>query len=112
YAEWNPYQTIEGSAARHAKLKVTPRGLDGKPFPTAQAVIWAFEPGAKLELLGGKPLWFLSLRFFHLTPTECGTLLRHGVKFSGLWARWRFSRDHKIDRLRPYYEAFGKALTD
>lgn len=112
YAEWNPYQTIEGRAEAFGSIKIMWRASSGKKVPAARAVIWVFEPHARLEFFSGKPFWFASKRFFHLTPCEGGTQLRHGVKFSGLWANWRFSRDHKIERLRPHYDALGKALAD
>ena len=110
YPEWNPYQTIDGKAESMAVVTLSLRGLDGRIFPTARAGIWKFEPNAKLEFLNGFPFWFSSTRFFHLSPSSRGTLLKHGARFSGLWAAWRFSHGHKIERLKPLYEAFGQAL--
>ena len=110
YPEWNPYQTIEGKAEPMAVVTVSSRALDGSAFPTTRAGIWKFEPNEKLELLNGFPLWFASARFFHLAPSDRGTLLTHGVRFSGIWAAWRFSHGHKIERLMPFYEAFDHAL--
>ncbi len=110
YPEWNPYQTIEGTAEPLAVVIVSTRALDGRLFPTTRAGIWKFEPNERLEFLNGLPLWFSSTRFFHLSPSAKGTLLKHGVRFSGIWAAWRFSHSHKIERLAPLYEAFGQAL--
>jgi hypothetical protein len=110
YPSWNPYQTIEGNAEPLAVVVVSSRRLDGHALPTARAAIWKFEPHTRLEFLSGTPLWFASTRFFHLSPSARGTLLKHGVRFSGIWAVWRFSHGHKIERLKPFYEAFGQAI--
>lgn len=110
YQDWNPYQTIDGKAEHLAVVSVLSRGLDGRAFPKARAAIWKFEPNAKLEFLSGTPLWFSSTRFFHLSPTGTGTLLRHGARFSGIWTTWQFSHGHRIERLKPIYEAFQRAL--
>jgi len=110
YPEWNPYQSIDGKAEPLAVVTVSSRGLDGRAFPTARAGIWKLEPNRRLELGNGFPLWFASTRFFHLSESGRGTLLTHGARFSGLWAAWRFSHGHKIERLKPLYEAFGQAL--
>jgi len=110
YPEWNPYQTIAGKAEPLAVVTLSSRRPDGRAFPTTRVGIWKFEPNAKLEFFNGLPMWFASTRFFHLTPSARGTLLTHGVRFSGIWARWQFSHSHKIDRLKPFYEAFEQAL--
>jgi len=110
YPEWNPYQSIEGKAEPLAIVRVSSRRLDGSAFPTARAGIWKFEPNVRLELLSGIPLWFTSTRFFHLSTSPGGTLHRHGARFSGIWAGWQFSHGHKIERLKPIYEAFQQAL--
>lgn len=112
YPEWNPYQTIEGKAEPLAIVRVSSRGLDGRAFPTARAGVWKFEPNVRLEFLSGIPLWFTSTRVFQLSPSPGGTLLKHGARFSGLWAGWQFSHGHKIERLKPIYEAFQQALTN
>lgn len=110
YAEWNPYQTISGKAEPLAKVRVWSRSLDGRPFPAVRAAICKFEPNTSLEFLSGMPLWFGSFRFFHLSPSENGTLLRHGVRFTGVWIAWRCKRGPKIERMKPFHEAFGQAL--
>lgn len=112
YPQWNPYQTIEGKAEALAMVTVLSRGLDGRTLPTTRAAIWKFEPNARLEFGNGVPFWFASTRFFNLAPSAKGTLLTHGVRFSGVWATWRFSHTHRVERLRPLYEAFGQALVD
>lgn len=110
YAEWNPWQTISGVAERFASLRIQSRRLDGQPLETARAVIWKLEPNARLEFLSGSPLWSMSRRYFHLSASGAGTKLKHGIAFQGPAASWRFSRSHKIERLKPVYDTFGEAL--
>ena len=111
YADWHPFQTIEGEAERFAPLRIASRLSADSPEPeTARALIWKFDACRRLHILSGKPLIYSSLRYFDLQPTDAGTRLRHGVRISGLLARWRFSHGHQIDRLKPYYESFGDAL--
>lgn len=110
YPTWNPYQTIDGEAAHLAVVTMSFRGLDGRAFPKARVGIWKFEPNVTLELVNGLPLWYSSKRFFHLSPSARGTMLRHGIRFSGIRAAWQFSHGHDIARLRPIYEAIERAL--
>ena len=111
YGEWHPYETITGNSASLSQVRVTGRKL-GSSQTLEQN--WAFvvksEPGRRLDLLSGNLLLWWSRRFFHLAPHPQGTLLRHGVKMSGLLAKRAFARTHKIERLQPYYDALGEAL--
>lgn len=110
YSEWNPYQTIVGKAEPLARVTVLSRRPDGRDCPPARAGIWKFEPNARLEFISGMPLWFASIRFFHLSASPRGALLKHGARFVGVWASWRFTHGHRISRLAPVYKAFNKAL--
>ncbi len=110
YPEWNPYQTIHGKAEHMAVVTVSFKGLDGRAMPTTRVGIWKFVPNERLELFNGLPLWYTSTRFFHLSPSTNGTMLKHGIRFSGVRAAWQFSHGHKLVRLRPFYEAFEQAL--
>jgi len=112
YSEWNPYQAIKGVAELGELLTISSCGLDGREFPISHAVVRRIEPNAAMELRSGLPLWFVSTRFFDLAPADSGTRLSHGVRFSGIWALWRFSRTHMAERLKPFYDAFGIALTE
>ena len=112
YDDWHPYQSITGKPELFSALTITSRmlGADVRKVTKAKAIVWKFDPGKRLELLSGRPFIASSRRIFLLLPHAKGTLVRHGVKFSGFWAARQFAHDHKIERLQPYYEAFGKAL--
>ncbi|SUS03301.1 conserved hypothetical protein [uncultured Defluviicoccus sp.] len=111
YATWHPYLTIEGRAELYARIMTSWR-LSGSDQRTmrSRGTVWRLDLNEKLELIDGNPLLYQSKQFFYLTPTDKGTLLRHGVVISGFWAAWRFSHGHKIERLRPYRAAFEEAL--
>lgn len=110
YPDWNPYQTIQGKAEHMAVLTISFKELDGRSFPATRVGIWKFVPNERLEFFNGLPLWYTSTRFFDLSPSANGTMLKHGIRFSGVRAVWQFSHGHKVARLRPFYEAFEQAL--
>lgn len=110
YETWNPYLRIDGDAFLNARVNVTAHTSKGWSDTPVPARISMFEAEKSFELKSGLPWWSASTRFFHLEPHEAGTLLRHGVRFEGFLIRRRFARGKMLQRLRTYYENFGKAL--
>lgn len=112
YAEWNPYQTVAGEAKFGALLAIVNRRL-GNPdiVDKGRGAITAFDPPSRLEYRSGPPFIWHAKRWFFLEATAGGTFFRHGMTFTGLAANLAFRSKYRIERLRPYYEAFQKALS-
>lgn len=111
YGEWHPYQTIDGEPKEREKVVVASRKLRSDEVTSrARVTVCTFQPGSKLELLSGHPLFWLSFRWFQLSPSARGTLLRHGVRMSGFFAKRAFKRTYKIERLQPYFAAVSEAV--
>lgn len=110
YEQWNPLHTVDGQPARGSAVQIHSKALGGRVLSSI-GLVWKFEPNAKLEFLSGNPLWYTLKRFFHISAYDGGALLKHGVAISGVWVLWLFStRGHKIERLKPMFEAFASVL--
>jgi len=108
YPSWNPYQKIEGAAKAGARIRMSLNwgNVARKSIP---ARITVFDPPARLEFTIGWP-GFRERRWIELEPVEQGVRVRHGVRFTGWMARIAFKYKLKVERLKPYYEAWGAAL--
>lgn len=111
YDQWHPYLTIDGRAKRFGWVSIASRKL-ASPDATARAraIILRLDAEKSFEYVTGNPFALLTKRWFHLQPHPSGTLLRHGIRFTGLSARRILSEGHNIERFRPYFEAEAQAL--
>lgn len=107
YPAWNPFQTIEGQAARGARVRISTRWAGRANTATARITGWEVEK--RLEFLSGW-IGFKSRRWYQLEPTPNGVRVKHGVAFSGFAAELAFRDKFKIERLRPHYQALSVAL--
>lgn len=108
YPSWNPYQTIRGAAKLGARVRISLR-WGNSVRKSVPARITVFEPQSRLEFTIG---WraFREQRWIELEPVQQGVRIRHGVRFSGWLAKLAFKHKLKVERLKPYYEAWGAAL--
>lgn len=112
YAEWHPYQTITGPAMAFGRVHVITRKLKSETVRSRTlGVIMRFEKEVALEIVSGNLLLWGERRWYHLQASPRGTLLRHGTRFFGFIARRAFKTTHRIERLRPHFEAVNEAIS-